>query len=199
MKTALILTGKHNVTDEKYQGIIKAFEDSGWDKVILYEPNWDKHTVKELVDDFTNFVPVDSQPLTLLGFSLGAMIALIASGTLDVDNLLLCSPSGYFREYEPLLTADDLNFARKHLNDFKSYSAVDMINKTKAKRGHIIAGEKELAEWPDFKKWVDDLKLQTGWDYTELADVGHEIEAVGYQEAITSLLARRLSDAIANL
>jgi pimeloyl-ACP methyl ester carboxylesterase len=188
MKTAIILTGNHDVTDERYQGIVSAFADAGWDKAILYEPDWQRYTVKELVDDFLGFVPEDSQPLTLVGFSLGAMIALIASDTLDVDNLALCSPSGYFKEYAPLLTSDDLDYARKDLSDFESYSATEVINKSKAKDGCIIAGENELAEWPDFKKWVDDLKLQTGWDYTELPGVGHEIEAPAYQEAIKGLV-----------
>jgi pimeloyl-ACP methyl ester carboxylesterase len=188
MKTALILTGKHEITDERYQGIVKAFKDAGWNQAILYEPDWRRHTVKELIDDFLSFIPTDSEPLTLLGFSLGAMIALIASDTLDVDNLALCSPSGYFKEYAPLLTGDDLDYARKDLSDFESYSAIEAISKSKAKRGNIIAGENELAEWPDFKKWVSDLRFQTGWDYTELSGVSHEIEAPGYQEAIKSMI-----------
>lgn len=187
-KTALILTGKHEVTDERYQSIVEAFKSAGWDRVILYEPDWQQHTVKGLVNDFLGSVSADCQPLTLLGFSLGAMIALIASNTLDVENLALCSPSGYFKEYIPFLTPDDLNYAHSELGGFDECSSVETINKSKAKNGCIIAGENELTEWPDFRKWVDDLKSQTGWNCTELPGVRHEVEAPAYQEAIKSMI-----------
>jgi pimeloyl-ACP methyl ester carboxylesterase len=189
MKTALILAGNHEATDERYQDIVKAFKYTGWDRAILYEPDRQRHTIKELVDDFLDFVPADGQPLTLAGFSLGAMIALIASDTLDIENLAICSPSGYFKEYAPLLTAEDLAYAQECLSDFESYSAIEVVSKSKVKNGYIIAGENELAEWPDFKKWISDLKSQTDWSYTKLPSVGHEIEAPAYQEAIKGLIA----------
>jgi hypothetical protein len=189
MKTAIILAGKHEVTNERYQDIVKAFKESGWDQVILYEPDWQQRTVKGLVDNFLSSFPVEDSSLTLLGFSLGAMIALIASDTLDIENLVLCSPSGYFREYVPLLPADDLIYARTELGDFEEYSSVEVVNKSKAKNGYIIAGENELTEWPDFKKWIGDFRAQTAWKYIEIPDVGHEIEAPAYQGAIMSWVA----------
>lgn len=188
MKKAMVLAGRHEVTDQRYQGIITAMADTGWDDAVLYEPDWRQHTVKALVDDFLAAVPADGQPLTLVGFSLGAMIALIASDTLDVDALVLCSPSGYFKEYAPLLTADDLNYARECLSDFEDYSAAEVINTSKAKTGYLTAGENELDEWPDFKQWIEDLRSRTDWDYTELPGVGHDIEAPVYQEAIKNLV-----------
>jgi hypothetical protein len=56
------------------------------------------------VSDFIATFPEDNQLLAFLGFSLGAMIALIATTRIAVDNLILCSPSGYFAEYDIALT-----------------------------------------------------------------------------------------------
>jgi pimeloyl-ACP methyl ester carboxylesterase len=188
MKTAIVLTGRHEVTDDRYKNIVSAFRDAGRGRTELYSPNWKRTTVGGLVNDFLQIVPKDDQPLSMLGFSLGAMIALIASTSLEVENLILCSPSGYFKEYMPLLTQEDLVWARQYLSDFEAYTARTVIESTNVRHGFIIAGEKELAKWHDFKQWVDDLKQQTGWRYVKLANVDHEIEDVNYQRNIQLLI-----------
>jgi hypothetical protein len=188
MKTAIILVGRHEVTNKRYQGLVAMFLESGWERVLLYEPDWRQVTIKKLVTDFLQFVPENSQPLTLLGFSLGAMIAFVASAGLKIDNLILCSPSGYFKEYANLLSTDDLAWARGHLKDFENYSATELVSKSQVKNGHIIAGQIELEEWSDFEQWVTDLRAKSGWTFSELPNVGHEIESPNYQDAIKALI-----------
>lgn len=189
MKSAIVITGRHEATAERYQGIINYLLSSGWQDPVLYQPDWSRRSISDLVDDFLKITDVsDPRPLTVIGFSLGGMIALIASNMQPIESLILCSPSGYFKEYARLLTSDDLVWAQKHLQDFKDYSAHTVIDESNVKHGFVIAGENELAEWRDFKVWINDLRSQTRWTYREVAGVGHEIEAAGYQSRIKQIV-----------
>jgi len=192
MKTAIVLAGRHEVTKDRYQPIVKEFQENGWDNVIFYEPKWRTASVEQLVSDFIASLPEDNEPLTLFGFSLGAMIALITAGRVTVENLILCSPSGYFAEYDIALTEDDRAWANENLRDFRNFSATNTISNAKVTRGVILAGQTELMQWPDFKQWVDDLKSYTGWQYIELPETGHEIEAPAYQKAIRKVIRTTL-------
>lgn len=68
MKTAIILAGKHDITDAMYKPIESEFKAQGWERVIFYEPDWSVKSVRKLVADFWEKVPADAQSLTLLGF-----------------------------------------------------------------------------------------------------------------------------------
>jgi len=184
MKTAIILPGWREEPTTHYNAIAKSFTDNGWEQVLIHQLDWEHSSMEQLTDDFLAAVPADSTPLTLLGFSLGAMTALIASSKLDVEHLLLCSPSGYFQEYTPLFTAEDLSWTAKHLGDYERYSAQEVIKRAKVAHGYVLAGEKELAQWPDFRQWIGDLKRQTNWQYYEIPGVGHDIEHTLYQAKI---------------
>lgn len=188
MKIAIVLAGRHEITKDQYQPIVNEFQANGWERVIFYEPNWQTNNVESLVSNFIASLPEDNQPLTLLGFSLGAMIALIATTRTAVDNLILCSPSGYFAEYDKLLTHDDKAWANENLKDFRGFFATKTITNAKVSRGVIIAGQAELEQWPDFRQWVSDLKSQTGWKYIEIPGAGHEIEALAYQDSIKKII-----------
>lgn len=188
MKTAIVLAGRHDITDKMYEPIVNEFRDQGWEKVAFFDPNWDVRNVQKLVSDFVQEVSGDVQPLTLLGFSLGAMIALIASSKLDVENLILCSPSGYFLEYAKILPDDDRKWAEEELVGFENISAVSTVRNARVARGFLLAGENELKEWPDFMQWIDDLKHQTKWQYIQVPNTGHEIEATKYQAAVRSII-----------
>lgn len=188
MKTAIVLAGQHEITEDQYQPIVNEFQENGWERVIFYEPNWETSNVESLVSNFIATLPEDNQPLTLLGFSLGAMIALIATTRIAVDNLILCSPSGYFAEYDAALTQDDRAWANENLNDFRNFSATNTITNAKVSLGVIIAGQTELEQWPDFRQWVNDLKSQTDWRFIELPGTGHEIEALVYQDSIKKII-----------
>jgi pimeloyl-ACP methyl ester carboxylesterase len=188
MKTAIVLAGRHEVTKDQYQPIVKEFQENGWENVIFYEPNWQTNSVERLVSDFIAGLPEGKEPLTLLGFSLGAMIALISASRITVENLILCSPSGYFSEYDVALTEDDRVWANENLKDFQNFSATNVASNAKVSRGVIIAGQTELEQWPDFSQWINDLKSQTNWKYIELPETGHEIEAPAYQETIKKII-----------
>jgi pimeloyl-ACP methyl ester carboxylesterase len=126
----------------------------------------------------------DGAEVTLLGFSMGAMIALMAAARVEVKNLILSSPSGYFREYAPLLTPEDADWARTNVPEFTELSAVDAMRAARVENGFVLAGEKELALWPEFRQWVDDLSAAKGWPVTVVPGAEHEIGDTEYQKMV---------------
>lgn len=129
------------------------------------------------------------------------MIALIASEKRNVESLILCSPSGYFLEYDKILTDDDRVWADTELADFRDFSAAQTIQNARVEQGVLLAGENELEHWPDFKQWVKDLRHQTGWQYIQISNTGREIEAAAYRAEIRQVvheLARSASSSTTN-
>jgi pimeloyl-ACP methyl ester carboxylesterase len=188
MKTAIIIVGKHEPTEKRYKHIEQAFRQSGWEQVIALVPDWKIRNIQKLVAECAQKIPDDNQPLTFFGFSMGAMLALILSNKMPAENLILGSPSGYFTEYEPLLSENDKKWAKEYLEDFEQWSAKDVIAQTHAKNGYLLAGEQELRNWPEFNKWIQDLHTQTNWPVAILPDTGHEIEAEPYQTCIKHII-----------
>lgn len=188
MKTAIVLPGRpHQVSEPQYQSIVQSFEANGF-RTIAHQPDWSKKNVRVWVKDLLASVPDDSTELTLFGFSIGAFVALLAADKVNTTNLILCSPSGYFKEYIPLLTADDLADAQENIQGFETLSTKTLIPKLQVEHGFILAGSKELKAWDDFRQWVGDLESQTGWQKIIIEGVEHEIESPAYQVAVKKLI-----------
>ena len=188
MKIAVIIPGwEHNPDEIRYTNIINLFQESGF-VARSYNPDWSTHDPKDWVDGLVNSLKKNDGPITLLGFSMGAMTALLASSEIAVDTLILCSPSGYFKEYAQLLTPNDLAWGRENIIGFEQLSAVNSIKHAQVKKGHLLAGSSELDDWGDFKQWMGDLQLQTNWQLDIVPDTAHAIEAPNYQQALATLI-----------
>jgi pimeloyl-ACP methyl ester carboxylesterase len=192
MKVAIILTGHHEATPERYDAISDMFRSCGWDKVEIFESDWTQNTVQDLVDNFLLFMKKfqDNDNITLLGFSLGGMVWLLASNKIILDHLILCSPSGYFKELVPYLKKEDSEWADINISDFRNISAVNVIKNSRTKAGFVIAGGAEIAKWYDLKRWINIIRKSTNWEYIELRDIGHEIESNAYQNAIKEVILK---------
>ncbi len=188
MKTAIIIPGWQEETSKHHEEIAQLFHERGYEQVVIHTPNWKKASMKYFVSDFLNTISSDGDAHTLFGFSMGAMIALVVSCTVQVDNLILCSPSGYFKEYMSLFSEEDFAWTAKNLPDFSAYSSADILDSLRVNNGYIIAGEKELAEWPDFRQWITDLREKTSWQYSEVTTVGHDIAHVDYMRQIAQVI-----------
>jgi pimeloyl-ACP methyl ester carboxylesterase len=192
MKRALIIPGwEQDCREARYASVAAAFEEAGFE-ARSYDPTWGARKMAVWTDELLAQLP-DSAEVTLLGFSLGAMIALMAAARVEVKNLILCSPSGYFYEYAPLLTPEDTEWARANVPEFTELSAVDAMRAARVENGFVLAGEKELALWPEFQQWVDDLSTAKGWPVTVVPGAEHEIGDAEYQKQILGLI-RSLSD-----
>lgn len=188
MKKVIIIPGlTDEVVIEPYERIAGYFKSNGFDPAVLY-PDWTKKNTKDWVSAVQGLVEGGSNELSILGFSMGAMVALLSSTVVSVDNLILCSPSGYFKEYAPLLTDDDMTWALENITDFQELSAKAILKKSHATKSYLLAGDRELKEWKDFRKWIGDIQRQTNWDLKTVKDTGHEIESEEYQDAVSKLV-----------
>ena len=177
MKSAILLPGwEQDPNEKRYTALLDSFREAGFD-ARAHNPDWTKRNTQEWVDDLLKGLPANTDQLTLLGFSMGALIALLATTHIKVENLILCSASGYFGEYIPLLTQDDMKWAKENVSNFEALSATDTLARAQVEHGYIFAGDQELQEWADFRKWIDDLKTQTGWKLSVISETGHEIGA----------------------
>jgi len=188
LKQAIIAPGWPDTGQEpKYLALEDAFIMQGYSVTIL-KLAWDKNLMSVWVEQLTKAIDSDADSLTLLGFSMGAMASLIVSTQVRVSTAIICSSAGYFNEYKPLLTNDDLEWARKNMADFGQFTISKLFSGLKVENGYIFAGDQELAEWPDFKQWMEDLKDSTRWSFNVLPATGHDIGASEYQKQLLSLI-----------
>ena len=176
-------TGK----EAKYAILREAFVEVGYSVTIL-ELAWNKNSMSVWVEQLSQSIVKNSDSLTLLGFSMGAMASLIVCGQVKVNTAIICSSAGYFNEYKPLLSNDDLEWAKENMIDFGQFTTSKLFSGLKVEHGYIFAGDQELAIWPDFKRWMDDLKDTTHWSFNNLPATGHDIGADEYQGQLLSLI-----------
>ncbi|MBL8159752.1 hypothetical protein JNJ66_04805 [Candidatus Saccharibacteria bacterium] len=127
--------------------------------------------------------------MSLWGFSLGAMISLLASAERPLDTLTLCSPSGYFKEYMPLIAPEFTGWCTlQQLAEFQTNSLMSLLERTHVRRAAVLAGDQELAAWPTFREAVSDIHQSTGWPLRIIANTHHDIDQPGYRQELQSVI-----------
>ena len=189
MKQAIITPGWPDTGEEsKYLSLRDAFVSSGYQASIL-RPQWDKNAMSVWSQQLEDEIDAESESVTLLGFSMGAMATLLVSARVKIECAIICSAGGYFTEYKPLMTEDDLAWAATNLTDFDRYTTKNLFPLVMVNNGYIFVGEEELSEWPDFKQWMGDLVEATNWPISILPATGHDIGAVEYQKQLVGLIS----------
>lgn len=192
MKTIIISPGwNQSSNDTSYDFIAKAYEGKGY-QAMRYSPQWNGRTMTDWVDGLIEMIDKAEGDVALWGFSLGAMASLTASTHRRITSLVLCSPSGYFKEYLPLIDSKYLSqWNDRQLSVFESLSFVDIADKVRVADSYVLAGELELEEWPAFRKVVDDLKATGKFKVSIIKEAHHDFSAPNYRLAI--------SEAVGNL
>lgn len=125
-KTLVIIPGyKENFNLKGYKEIKRVALSLGY-KVILFQPLWNYRTLTNWISDLSVKLKTieNKRNVTILGFSIGAMIALLYASkkeSIKIEKLLFCSISPYFSEdlkYIPKKAFKILGSRR--MNDFKS-------------------------------------------------------------------------------
>lgn len=127
-KIIFIIPGfKHLPTSKAYKEIATILKSQGYLPILVKIP-WKQTTISENTKYFLKkYKKFNSRKKYILGFSLGAMIAFIASTKVRVSGLILCSLSPYFKEDLPSSLFDCATVAKK----------------TKAKQILMLYGAKE--------------------------------------------------------
>ena len=191
MKTAIISPGWNQSSKEtRYDFVADAFTAKGY-KVIRYDPESGGNTVINWVNGLKAIIDRTEGEVALWGFSMGAMTSLIVASERPISSLLLCSPSGFFKEYLPLINDKYLvNWKDNQLGVFKSLSFVQTVKKLQSKESYVFAGELELEEWPSFRKLVDDLQATNKFDVKVINETHHDFSAPNYRRAICAAISK---------
>src|SRR3989344_1106666 len=146
-KTIFIVPGyRHRPTQRAYKEISKILKGEGYHTVPITMP-WRQTTISENMEYLVKrYKRIKSKKKYILGFSLGAMIAFIASTKVRSSGLILCSLSPYFKE--DLLKVNDIKFSatsvkRLQYKDFQQLSSVALAKEIKAKKVLMLYGTKE--------------------------------------------------------
>ncbi|MFI5240450.1 MAG: hypothetical protein ACHQUB_01955 [Candidatus Saccharimonadia bacterium] len=171
-----------------YIAVAETFRARGFNVTAL-ELDWDKRNITSWASQIVEAAGKLNGETSLWGFSLGAMSSLIAASFVPVNNLILCSPSGFFREYFEVIPDKSWEWlGSKHKERRELLSWRDLLGSLKVDHGFTIAGEKELSLWPEFKLWTAELVGATGWDFIKVAGAGHDIGNKHYERAIKELI-----------
>lgn len=143
-KVAYIFPGfKLSAKSIEYGKISEFFENKGI-KSIIVDISWQRKTVSEYANDFlSKYYDNKYKEVYLLGFSFGAMAALIVASKINAKKLILCSTSPYFKEhYETIDNDEKRYFGKKRMADFLKISLKELLKKIKCKT-FVLYGEKE--------------------------------------------------------
>jgi len=151
---------------------------------------WKEKTIMESVTDFLEW---DSQNQAtkryILGFSFGAIIALIASTKITVDTLILCSLSPFFQEdllVVPSSFTHDLD--AKQVEEFKKMNNRELVKKITANT-FVLYGLKE-GEFVEKRAKSTFENLSAKKHLIAIDGVKHDIADKNYQKIIEGIIKK---------
>lgn len=128
---------KHQPTNKAYKEIAKILKSQGYHPVPI-AISWRQTTISQNTQYFLKkYKKINSRKKYILGFSLGAMIAFVASTKVSVSGLILCSLSPYFKEDLPKINSG------WQYQDFSKLHCQTLAKKIKAKQILLLYGAKE--------------------------------------------------------
>lgn len=190
MKTVIITSGwQQSADDARYDYVAEAYVAKGF-RVVRHSPVWDARPVTDWARDLQEMAQDHSDDgVALWGFSLGGMMSLLVASQVRCESIVLGSPSGFFREYMPLIDPEYLvGWSPEQLEAYRTLSLADTIGKIKTAKKFVIAGELELAEWPSYRQEISDLKAAR-YDVRLAAGAHHDCSTPSYVEAVQAFIA----------
>ncbi len=144
-KVFFIIPGfRHQPKNKAYKEIAKMLKKEGH-ITIPVNIRWRQTTISQNCDYFLQkYKKVNSKNKYILGFSLGAMIAFIASTKVNVSGLILCSLSPYFKEDLSKINKNVLSSLKiQQYQDFSKLHCATLAKRIKAKQILMLYGTKE--------------------------------------------------------
>ncbi|MBI2033394.1 MAG: hypothetical protein HYT10_02950 [Candidatus Levybacteria bacterium] len=144
-KTVFVIPGyRHRITQKPYRKLAKMLKKEGYSPILISIP-WKQTTISENTKLFLNkYKKIHARKKYILGFSFGAMIALLASTKIRTSGLVLCSLSPYFKEDMKKITRiKSPAVTPKRREDFSRLHAKTLAKQIKAGQIRMLYGEKE--------------------------------------------------------
>ncbi len=144
-KIIFIIPGfKQKPTNKAYKEIAKILKSEGYSPILIKIP-WRQTTISQNTDYFLKkYKKIKTRKKYILGFSFGAMIALIASTKVNTAGLILCSLSPYFKEDMSKKRKGWLSTLMKlRYKDFLKFHCATLAKQIKSKQILMLYGAKE--------------------------------------------------------
>lgn len=169
--------------DKPYFELITYFKSKGLD-TIFYGPKWSRNTIERWLSDFEEILKNDSLDNSIvLGFSLGALIAVLSTKRHKFSKLILCSLSPYFSDdikHIPKLAEKYLG--KRRMEAFKRQS----FPKDTKNSVIFLSGSEEKDLFPNSNKKYFDL-WKGSKKFIVVPEAGHDISNLNYIKEIKSI------------
>lgn len=184
-KTLFIIPGfKERVSHKQYRALEKMFFKKGF--VVKMVPIvWDRRGMTDWIAQFEEFFSLNrGKKNVVLGFSWGAMVALVTAKRLQPKELILCSLSPYFAEDLSKIPDWWKRFiGKRRTADFGRYSMKGAVKGLLIKTKVFIGG----AEQKKFRQLAARCTLAAkalGTSVIVIDGVKHDIGDARYREAL---------------
>lgn len=186
-KVAIIIPGFGCNGRPEYKKIASFFKEKGI-KPLPLNINWKRTSVSDWFPEALNFYEQNckGEEVYMLGFSFGAMIALLLAQQVKVKKLFVCSLSPYFKEDLPFLKEWwKKSLGKKKIRDFSnlSFSKIKIPSTTTV---YLIKGSLEGAEID--RRFDQAKKKFKPKKSVSIESVNHDISDKKYLETIKNLL-----------
>jgi pimeloyl-ACP methyl ester carboxylesterase len=190
-KTFFIIPGfKSQATDTAYRWLVSFLKKQKYS--VKHVPiTWDRCTVTQNAAEFLEYFEMHKTGENyVLGFSYGAVIALITAECTKPKELYLCSLSPDFAEdVEAMPKWLRTYIGKRRFADANTRSGIALAKALKV-RTTIFYGEGEGVEYPPLKKRCENTaKLAQQATLVIVPDAPHKIDFPAYQEAIKAHIA----------
>lgn len=180
--TIFIIPGfKEKISDKQYVALRRMFLAKGFD-VKMVPIVWNRKVMTDYIAQFCVFFEKNRRKKnTVLGFSWGAMIALITAKDVKPDRLILCSLSPYFAEDLSKIPERWRRFiGHRRAADFARYSMKNVV-KGVSVRTKVFIGE---AESVHCRRRCNAAAKVFGTSVIVIDGVKHDIGDKRYREAL---------------
>ncbi len=185
-KNFFIIPGfKEQATAKNYAWLFKFLKTKNY-KVVPVPIDWNYKTLSvnkmELVDFFKKYKGGENH---ILGFSYGAVLAMLISNEVKPKRLYLCSLSPDFSEDLKFISSDIKKYiGKRRFSDIKNRSGKELANSLNIPITAFY-GEEEGKQFPQLKRRCEEtVKLARNAKLVVVKDAPHKIDFLGYVEAI---------------
>ena len=191
-KTLFLIPGfTHSVKENAYKKVSAVFKKHDY-TVIGFEPSWKRSTVSDQAAAFISFVEskkINPDECAFLGFSFGAIIALIGAGKIKPKELFLCSLSPYFAEDIKIMSANWKKFiGKKRVADFTTMNCKKLCAQIHSST-HLFVGGKESNKFPILLRRIKAAHASiSGSTLTLIPNAIHDIGQKEYLDALDKQL-----------
>lgn len=190
-KTFFILPGfRMQVTDKPYKWLIAYLENNGI-RVLKVPVAWNNKTLSQNAAEFVEYFNAHkSKENYILGFSYGAVLALITANLLRPKKIYLCSVSPDFSEDRASMTP----WMKRYIGKKRFADTATRNGRKLAKQllvpSVILYGEKEGKDYLSLKKRCEEtVHLAKRSRLVVVKDAPHAIDHPEYREAIIKALS----------